>query len=538
MAVAALLFAAGPAKAQMNITGYTFTTGVGTASDWLTPASETRLLSSGSDDGVSSLTNLGFTFTFEGVAYTQISANTNGRLKLGSPVVTNQWGAPFNSGHYTVNNPQIIGIGADLSSGSAGGAWYGVVGSSPNRIGVVRFMLNNSSTSSGTNYLNWQVQLYEATGEIRIVYNTYVSIGNSFEIGVQGATNTNIVTVNPSTHTKIINNTYTSTTYSTWPGQYRWYSWIGQNPNCPNVSNLAYSTATNTLTWTAGGTETQWRVEYGSAGFTQGTGTTALVTTTPSLTLGSALAGGDYEFYVRPLCSASDSGLTTKLLLTIPCGGSGTQADPYLICNEAALRALATTVNGGNNCAGVYYRVSQNIVLTQPFTPIGTSYTYPFSGHFDGDGHTISNLTMDVTTSNLRGLFGVLKDADVQNVTISGTVTGNDTVGGIAGASLRSTIKNCVNNCTIANYSNARWHGGIVGAAHRSRIIGCTNNGVIQGAQSYHGGIVGFANLATTIRGCVNTGAIEGNASYHGGIVGHQLETATTFNDSVGFFGC
>ncbi|MBQ6726353.1 MAG: hypothetical protein IJQ89_07220, partial [Bacteroidales bacterium] len=301
---------------------------------------------------------------------------------------------------------------------------------------------------------------------------------------------------------------------------------------------MAYSTATNTLSWTAGGTETEWEIEYGSFGFAHGAGTIIPVNTTPSYTFANPLPGGDYDFYVRPVCGVGDTGYWKKLSLTIPCGGSGTQADPYLICNEAALRALATTVNGGNNCAGVYYRVSQNIVLTQPFTPIGTSYTYPFSGHFDGDGHTISNLTMDVTTSNLRGLFGVLKDADVQNVTISGTVTGNDTVGGIAGASLHSTIKNCVNNCTIANYSNARWHGGIVGAAHRSRIIGCVNNGVIQGAQSYHGGIVGFANLATTIRGCVNTGTIEGNSYYHGGIVGHQLETATTFNDSVGFFGC
>ena len=69
VAVAALLFAAGPAKAQCppassDITQYTFSTGVGTASDWLTPASVTTYMTS-QDDAASSVYNLNFTFTFE-----------------------------------------------------------------------------------------------------------------------------------------------------------------------------------------------------------------------------------------------------------------------------------------------------------------------------------------------------------------------------------------------------------------------------------------------------------------------------------------
>ena len=55
-------------------------------------------------------------------------------------------------------------------------------------------------------------------------------------------------------------------------------------PTCPSPSNLSASNITGTsadLSWTAGGTETAWDIQYGSSGFAPGSGTTVGVTTNP-----------------------------------------------------------------------------------------------------------------------------------------------------------------------------------------------------------------------------------------------------------------
>ncbi len=251
---------------------------------------------------------------------------------------------------------------------------------------------------------------------------------------------------------------------------------------------------------------------------------------------GTPTAGMNATVTVAAVCSNCVSSTATVVINISPfCGGTGTAADPYLICTERELRVLSNDVNSGNNNAGVYYRLAANITMAGgAFDPIGTSAAIPFSGTFWGGGHSITNLTVTNNTNTLRGLFGVLKNAYVDSVTVAGTITGGDTTGAIAGSAINSTIKGCVNNAVIAG--NYRYHGGIVGAMHKSRVIGCRNNGEVQGAYSYHGGIAGWANLASTISGCLNTGNITGSATYHGGIVGQISETTTTYNDTVGVF--
>ena len=520
--------------ASSDITTYTFSTGVGTASNWLTPATNNTLYSGYTDDGVTSVTNLGFTFTFEGTAYTQFSANSNGRLKLGSTAVSNQWGAPFNSSHYTVNNPQIIGIGADLSTGTAGYIKYGVSGTSPNRIGVVTFRLNNNSGNS-TNYLNWQIQLYEATGEIRIVYDSYVSISNSFEIGVQGANYNDIVTVNPSTHTQTVNNTYTSTTYSTWPGQYRYYSFMPPVLSCPPVYNLVSNSTTSTISWTECGTATQWLVEYGSVGFTPGSGTQVLVNTNSYNY--SSLAGGIYSFYVRPYCSVGDTGTAQSITVAHNftfCGGAGTHANPYLICNETDLRNLSTCVNAGVSYPNTYFRLVNNIAMSQgAFTPIGSPST-PFRGHFDGNNRSITNLSMTNTTGDHNGLFGMLIGGSISNLTVGGTVAGGDTTGAIVGSAVSSTISGCTNNASVTGSYYA--HGGIAGSIVNTKVLNCRNTGGVAGSYCT-GGIVGYANTRSAIHRCSNSGTISNYSQYHGGIAGYFYNTAVN-GDTVGIFAC
>ena len=79
-------------------------------------------------------------------------------------------------------------------------------------------------------------------------------------------------------------------------------------PTCPRPKNLVASNATQTsmdLTWTEMGNATEWEIEYGPMGFTQGTGTVVSVTNNP-YTLNGLTHSTGYDFYVRANCGGGD----------------------------------------------------------------------------------------------------------------------------------------------------------------------------------------------------------------------------------------
>ena len=85
---------------------------------------------------------------------------------------------------------------------------------------------------------------------------------------------------------------------------------------------------------------------------------------------------------------------------------SGMEASPYLITNEAELQQLETNVKYGKSYSGKYFRGSNDITLTQAWTPIGTAST-PFCGIFDGNGKTISKMTVSGDHSALFAIFPI-----------------------------------------------------------------------------------------------------------------------------------
>jgi hypothetical protein len=79
--------------------------------------------------------------------------------------------------------------------------------------------------------------------------------------------------------------------------------------SCAEVTALTMTAVTIDsayIMWTAGGTETSWNVEYGMDGFTPGTGTMSIETTS-DIAIGNLTAGTDYDFYVQAICGAGDS---------------------------------------------------------------------------------------------------------------------------------------------------------------------------------------------------------------------------------------
>jgi|GEM_PF-1368057 len=166
--------------------------------------------------------------------------------------------------------------------------------------------------------------------------------------------------------------------------------------------------------------------------------------------------------------------------------------------------------------------------------PIGNATT-AFTGTFDGDGHTISGIS--ITGAGKVGLFGVVNGATIENVTISGTVktSANYAAGLVAFVDTSATIRNCTNSCTVSmttTSGTATGVAGIVGYADNAKLTqlivsGCTNTGAITAYRNM-GGIAGYTNPLAAgtvlIEKCTNTGAVTatctGNSSNTGGILG------------------
>jgi hypothetical protein len=73
---------------------------------------------------------------------------------------------------------------------------------------------------------------------------------------------------------------------------------------CPKPTDLTASNITSTsadISWTAGGSETVWNIEYGDQGFTEGTGTISALTTDSTLLTGLT-SNTSYDFYVQANC--------------------------------------------------------------------------------------------------------------------------------------------------------------------------------------------------------------------------------------------
>ena len=187
----------------------------------------------------------------------------------------------------------------------------------------------------------------------------------------------------------------------------------------------------------------------------------------------------------------------------------------YLIGNEDELFAFSALVNGGEY--GANGKLTENITMTgetKPWTPIGNTEenAKAYTGIFDGQGHTISNLYFNDTTVFNAGLFGYVRGGTIRNVIIADGYIAAIWGGAIAGKCLGSgRIEGCGNlNTTVAGDSL----GGIVGDTS-CPIIACWNTGKISGS-SWVGGIC--ASQSGSVKGCWNTGEISGERC--GGIVG------------------
>ena len=208
--------------------------------------------------------------------------------------------------------------------------------------------------------------------------------------------------------------------------------------------------------------------------------------------------------------------------------GSGTETDPYRIGTAEGLKWFRDKVNNATKepdtkiCA----ELTKDIDLSgEAWTPIGIGGAFyagtpPYSGTFDGKGHTIKNLSID-RSAHYVGLFGYVYGGTIRNLTVSGSVKGSEHTGGIAGAANGGTFENCANQCAVQGGTT----GGIIGFAIEEGTLivrDCYNVGSITTTTGNSvGGIIGQCiNTSGTIRNCYNAGTVTGTASV-GAIIGN-----------------
>ena len=111
-----------------------------------------------------------------------------------------------------------------------------------------------------------------------------------------------------------------------------------------------------------------------------------------------------------------------------PMTGSGTETDPYQISTADQLKLFRDIVNGSNGQTqnrGAYAVLTADIDLNnEPWTPIGPDRDSAYTGTFDGQGHTVKNLSVTVNVQPGRaGLFGCVKDGSIRKLTVAGSVS-------------------------------------------------------------------------------------------------------------------
>ncbi|WP_159077008.1 GLUG motif-containing protein [Halococcoides cellulosivorans] len=212
-------------------------------------------------------------------------------------------------------------------------------------------------------------------------------------------------------------------------------------------------------------------------------------------------------------------------LRTLYAGGSGADATPYEITDWSELDAVRE--NPGANytvladldetTAGYDSLANGSANGGQGFDPIGTD-TDRFLGTFDGQGHTIANLTIDRSSEDYVGLFGAVGKSGEGTVVdlhlAAVNVTGDRYVGGLAGGHGRAvlTIETVSVSGTV---DGTRWVGGLVGANH-GLIDTATATATVDGTR-YIGGLVG-SNGGTVTASAAN-GSVEGSTEV-GGLLG------------------
>lgn len=209
-------------------------------------------------------------------------------------------------------------------------------------------------------------------------------------------------------------------------------------------------------------------------------------------------------------------------------GGTGTADAPYQIATAADLIALGETPEDYDE----HFILTADIDL-DPNLPGGKIFDKaliapdmnaveddfqgtPFTGVFDGQGHTISNFHLLSPATDHAALFGdvcgEIEDLRLMAPDLAGALY----VGSLAGELDEGMIARC--HVEKANVIGGEEVGALVGSSYQGIITDCRADGVVEGDECI-GGLLG-GNDEATVANCGATGSVRGRSIAAGGLVG------------------
>lgn len=222
-------------------------------------------------------------------------------------------------------------------------------------------------------------------------------------------------------------------------------------------------------------------------------------------------------------CAVTLTNKTTGLYTTIKIS-NGLEKDGagnYIVTGAYDLAYIGENISELNNASFVVESDIDMAELTS-FDPIGGTLV-PFSGKFNGNGHTISNLKVSGTSKS--GLFASLENAEVTNLTfVSAQISAKGLYSGVLAGQVSGKTK--LSNITVVNskvISDGIYSGIIAGSINLGsadisgiRVDNCTVNS----KANYVGAVAGFASCDGKISDIKIDNSSFNGAEYVAGVVG------------------
>lgn len=239
----------------------------------------------------------------------------------------------------------------------------------------------------------------------------------------------------------------------------------------------------------------------------------------------------------------------------------GSEGNPYIVTTAAQLNDVRQHLDA-------YYRLDADIALTGDWTPIGFYYEWgwlptvsPFTGHFDGNGHTVSGLSFTTSDASYAGLFGHIgsgaevADLKLEDVNVTGTsfmvwgvgalagklegrvdnvrvsggvIAGQSNIGGLVGETAAGAeIAGSSTDVNVQNNGFFGAFGGLVGQITGGSVADSSATGDVSGGSAFNvGGLIGTATQAS-VSGSYAEGQVE-SGGYAGGLVGNATNVAVS----------
>lgn len=212
--------------------------------------------------------------------------------------------------------------------------------------------------------------------------------------------------------------------------------------------------------------------------------------------------------------------------------GSGTSGGPYEIFSKSQLKDIGTNACGAsiNTGCSAYFKIMQDIDLNnEAFSPIGTNAN-PYTGSINGNSKTISNLNINLPTTNCVGLVGdsTGSSGSISNLTLSNvSVIGQNYVGAILGCGGADVVSS---NATQGTVSGVSYVGGAIGNSASGTHTIVTTSVTITASSGIGGGVLGSCT-SCSLTGGIGQSNVTGTAKL-GGIIGQNV-TSLTLNNCI-----